>query len=262
MCLRHSLFFTTTLVLLAPGKTIAEPPVEIGKASSLLRSARTDRYGDPLPEGAVMRLGTVRFCQPLVTSLAFSPDGKVLFSGGCDNRIRLWDPDTGKELGALEGHTNVVNCSALSADGKWLASGSQDNELRLWEIDSRKVRRRFLGHDAPIERLALSPNGKVLASSCQSGTLRLWDTATGKQIRSMPIDKGARVGAMAFTPDSKQFAFSNRPDTGIELVDVAEGKLTRTFRGHKGGGVFGLIFSADGAKLISSSIDDNTIRVW
>jgi WD40 repeat protein len=222
--------------------------------------ARTDRYGDPLPRGTVMRLGTVRFCQPFPWSLAFSPDGKVLASGGYDNRVRLWGPDTGKEVRALEGHRSYVNCIAFSADGKWLASGSQDSELRLWEVATGKERRRFRGHVSPIERLALSPDGKVLASSCLGGTLRLWDTDTGKEIRSLPIDPGYRVLAMTFAPDSKHFAFNNRSDHGIQLVDVAEGKVIRTFKGHKDS-VNGLTFTADGTTLISGGAD-HTIRAW
>src|SRR5262249_17501481 len=183
------------------------------------RPARVDRYGDPLPKGAVIRLGTVRFCQPLPGTLAYSPNGKILASGGYDKRIRLWDPDTGKEVRILEGHTSYVNAIGLSADGKLLASGGQDKELLLWEVETGKLRRRIQGHRAPIERLALSPDGKVLASSCLEGTLRLWDTSTAKEIRSLPIHKGYRVLAMTFTPDSKLLAFNNRSEDGIQLVD-------------------------------------------
>jgi WD40 repeat protein len=242
------LTFTATAWSLGPPRTAEKEPI------------RTDRYGDPLPKGAVRRLGTVRFSHPYTMSIAFSPDGRFLASGGYDNRIRLWDPSTGKEVRILEGHKSFINCIALSADGKWLASGSQDNGLRLWDTRTGKEKRRFLGHDRPIERLALSPDGKVLASSCHAGTLRLWDTRTGKQIRSLPIDPGYRVLAMRFSPDSKHFAFNNHFDKGIQLVDVADGKLVRTFPGHKDN-VTGLTFSSDGKTLISGS-SDHTIRAW
>jgi WD40 repeat protein len=258
---RCLLFLGISVAVTAALPAYGGPPVaqdDMGNARK--EAARTDRYGDPLPEHAVRRLGTVRFCQPFPGSLAFSPDGKFLASGGYDNRIRLWNPDTGKEVRILEGHQSYVNCIALSADGKWLASGSQDHDLRLWEVDTGQQRRRFLGHEAPIELLTLSPNGKVLASSCLSGTLRLWDTASGKEIRALPNDKGYRIGAMTFSPDSKHLAFENRSDKGIQLVDVADGKEIRTFKGHKND-VSQLVFTADGAMLISSS-QDHTIRVW
>jgi len=247
---------TLLATTVAVGAARSAGPIEPGGKEP----PRLDRYGDPLPKGAVARLGTLRFCQPLPWSLAFSPDGKILASGGYDNRIRLWDPDTGKELPSLEGHTSYVNCIAFSADGRWLASGSQDNDLRLWEVATGKERRRFQGHTASIERMALSPNGKVLASSCLGGTLRLWDTETGKETRSLPIDGGYRVLAMTFSLDSKRFAFNNRSDKGIQLVDVADGKVVRTFQGHKDS-VTGLAFSADGTMLFSGG-HDHTIRAW
>jgi WD40 repeat protein len=192
-----------------------------------------------------MRLGTVRFCQPLPVCIAFSPDGKTLASGGYDNRIRLWDPDTGKEVRALEGHKSYVNGIAFSGDGKWLASGSQDKDLRLWDVATGKERRRFQGHTAPIVSVALSPDGRVLASYCQGGTLRLWDTATGKETRSLSTGGYA----MTFSPDSKRLAFMGN-EKGVQLVDVADGKVVQTSLCHKDS-VNGLAFSADGTTLFS-----------
>jgi WD40 repeat protein len=233
-----------------------EPPVEPGEKESI----RTDRYGDPLPAGAVMRLGTLRFCQPFPWSLAFSPDGKLLASGGGDNCIRLWDPDTGKEVRMLEGHDSRVTCSGFSGDGKRLVSAADNNDLRLWEVDTGKVMRRFYGHDAPVDRIALSPDGKVLAAGGRGSKLLLWDTDTGKEVQSIPIDKGYGVLAMTFSPDGKYFAFNNRPDKGIQLLDVADGKVIRAFEGHKDN-VYELAFTADGSTLISGSADA-TIRAW
>jgi WD40 repeat protein len=70
---------------------------------------RTDEFGDPLPPRALARIGTIRFRQQTPWCLAFSPDGKRLASGGYDHEVRLWDPDTGKEIGRLRGHSSFVN---------------------------------------------------------------------------------------------------------------------------------------------------------
>jgi hypothetical protein len=70
-----------------------------------------------------------------VHSVAFSPDGKRIVSGGGDNTLRLWDGETGKSIGEpLKGHSSSVSSVAVSADGKRIVSGSYDNTLRLWDV--------------------------------------------------------------------------------------------------------------------------------
>src|SRR5947209_8027512 len=78
----------------------SEPPLE---SSADNRPAGVDRYGDPLPAGAIARLGTVRLrhCQP-IAALAFAPDGKTLATLAENNAVRLWDAVTGKEIRRFE----------------------------------------------------------------------------------------------------------------------------------------------------------------
>src|SRR5438309_2346656 len=111
---------------------IAQPPKTTNAFPTPKKSVQTDRYGDPLPPGAVARFGTVRLRhQGEVWSVIFSPDGQTVIAGGPlhvageeVDAIRSWDVKTGKLVRSLRGQPFGSGCLALSADGKILASES------------------------------------------------------------------------------------------------------------------------------------------
>ena len=76
--------------------------------------------------------------EEIVTSAAYSPDGKALASASKDQTIKLWDVTTGKELATLKGHSGFVISVAFSPDGKTLASGSLDQTIKLWDVTPAK----------------------------------------------------------------------------------------------------------------------------
>src|SRR5207249_3486704 len=107
---------------------LASAPVQGGGPAPQPAKAAVDLFGDPLPPGAVARLGTVRLRHAdTLDHVAFSPDGKALLSLAADHVLRFWDPATGRPLRKAGTDDSVVGgpC-ALSADGKLLAGGGWD----------------------------------------------------------------------------------------------------------------------------------------
>jgi WD40 repeat protein len=244
------------------------------KRSEPEKSPRTDRYGDPLPRGAVARLGSMRLREEdRVGALAFSPDEKILASGG--SRIHLWDPLTGKQI-RIFGDKDTAGVSSLlfSPDGKTLVSlgdyqvlfrdGSHHSDeeipltkVHLWDVATGKHRLALAGHDRYVASAAFTPDGKLLASASADDTIRLWDPRTGKAIRVIK-QNGSRFSQVFFTPDGKTLV-TGSGDGAIRLWDVGTGEQVRII---KAPGLVSLHLSA-GAKIAASdSAHHDKIRLW
>jgi len=120
-----------------------------------------------------------------VHSLAFSPDGRLLASGGSDKVLRVWELASGRPLRELDGHDDTLNSLAFLPDGRRLLTGSEDETLRLWDLERSAVSV-LEGHQDWVSCLAFSPDGRRLASGSRDRTLRLWDSASGAPLDSWP----------------------------------------------------------------------------
>jgi len=215
---------------------------------------RTDRHGDPLPDGAIARLGTVRWRHGFgISALTYSPDGKSLAAVGAGRALTLWDAATGKEVRQFP-NINQPLAMTFSPDGKMIAT-TWNPYCCLWDVATGKEVRRLEGHQNAVRGVAFSPNGKQVATGGDDGTLRLWDPATGKEQRRIDCPSGR----IAYSPDGKSIA-STDMDGIIHFWDPENGKELRQLRGHKKG-VWSVIFSPDGKRLASAS-RDGTLRLW
>ena len=115
----------------------------------------------------------------LVTSVAFSPDGRHIVSSSLDQTIRVWGAQTGGQVGyLLQGHTSSVNSVAFSPDGRHIVSGFWDRTIRVWDAQTGgQVGNPLQEHTSSVNSVAFSPDGRHIVSASGDQKIQVWDSA-------------------------------------------------------------------------------------
>ena len=234
-------------------------------------------------------------------SLALSPDGSQIATGGEDGMIRIWEADTGEQITALSAHSSRVTDLSFSPDGQRLLSGGSGGQVNLWDTRNRQ---QILSLDTPqetVNSVAYSPDGKLLAAGMEDELIIL-DASNGAKLLSFSDLTCGAITDIAFTQDSTLLGgtYANGCNvvwdshTGEQvLLDLGNpgitgsgvafspagnrlalpiahgGALVRNLSTAAGstyfrghtGEISDLAFSPDGRTLASSS-QDGTARLW
>ncbi len=210
-----------------------------------------------------------RWREGKMTSVAFSPDGTQILTGGSDGRAILWDATTGRLLRVFPSAT-VVEGVAISPDGKKVLIGCT-HEAILYDIATGEEIYRLSGHAAQVRYVAFSSDGrKILTGSVES---ILWDAESGQELRH--LQGRIYTSGSALSPDGSKvlagvqnWAVCWDSATGRVLAEfvgrspgfaMSEDDLRRN-RGHQGS-VAALAFSPDGTMALTGSMDGMAI-VW
>jgi len=241
-----------------PSRT-AKMPARIIQAGQPIKKPAPGRdlFGDPLPKGAVARLGTVAFRHGTVNSslsnsLTFTPDGKQLISSG-GGWLRRWDVATGHanvNLGDGWWSDHRIIDYFVTADGQFASGASrvgfEDQPVKEFDLQTGKERNYQLEFKVkaefqPNRTCYLSPDGKTIGTIQElrryppklsnpvkpKGVITLWNTADGKRTHHFEPDKGSYM-AMAFSPAGNAIVAAD-DSHAIQVIELSTGKKQLTF---------------------------------
>jgi len=165
---------------------------------------------------------------PVITSFAFSPDGRSLALGHDDGSIALVELRGGRKRNVdLSGHSGAVNSLTFAPDGRQLASGGDDRTLRLWDVDDGTPVAIRSAHGAPLTHVVYTSDGQALASGDRDGLVALWQLPS-------------RLGEEIFTEEGSLRSVAFAADAGTGVF------------GHRGEGL--IPWRLDGARRMSEAV--------
>ncbi|WP_021591885.1 hypothetical protein [Actinomadura welshii] len=187
----------------------------------------------------------------MVKSVAFSPDGRELATGGQDGAVITWDPERRVPRARFASSGGAVRILEYSPDGRLLATADLGGVITLWRTsDHVPVRRMRMA--GVLDGLAFSPDGRRLAAAGAARTAAVWDVATGREVDAID-GHGGLTTEVAYAPDGRTVAIAGddgrvalwRPDDDrVRTVKVGDALLTA------------VAFSPDGRSLAAAGDDD------
>ncbi|MCK4820660.1 PD40 domain-containing protein, partial [bacterium] len=194
-----------------------------------------------------------------VTSLAFSPDGKVLAAASIHGEVKLWDVETGQEVNAIKVTSTYDVDIAYSPDGNTIAIVT--DRVRLWDLDTGQLGKSFTGSPHGDDSIDFSPDGKVLAT-LKLYEIFLWDVDDGQIVKKLNLDQSldSVPSCLAFSPAGDFLAIGQ--GATVQIWSVETGQELNIFRGFDGW-IKSVDISPDG-KVVASGANsaEYPVRLW
>ena len=207
--------------------------------------------------------------QQPVQTVAFSPDGRTLATGGDFGVIHTWDAETGEAVSSCVGHKGTITGLAFVSESE-AVSVSADRQAIVWDLNPAWQLERVIGDIYSPSQLVdrvrsvdFSHDGTLLATGggvpSRGGEVKIWKVADGELVLEIPEPHTDTVNAVAFSPDDEYIA-SASADKYVRKFKVSTGVLAAQFEGHTN---YALSVSwRAGGKILASSGADGTIRTW
>lgn len=190
-----------------------------------------------------------------INSVSWSPDGAMIASGACDNRIRIWSNVT-HDTSIIRGNNWPMRSVSWSHNGEKLAVALWDT-VCIWHMNGNLLH--VLSGEASglINSVAWSSDDKKIVSGSEDHTAHVWDCITGEELQI--INASSPINSVAWSPDGTRIAIA-AADGVISIWDSFTSRLMRILTNHTKS-VCSVAWSPDGSMLASGS-EDKTICVW
>lgn len=210
-----------------------------------------------LPEGAIARLGDTRLRHAApATCLTFSPDSRHLITGGRDQRLRVWDVQTGAAIKSAEVSYIPAAVRFTHGGSRLAVAASFGSLLRFLHPESLKESAVATGTSNEV---AMSDNSKLVATVASENILTVSEIDTGLPKLEIPLENPTRYRS-AFLPAGKSILVADNPGK-VTVYQVAGGKPLLSF--DHGGPIESLVMSGDGKRLATGGVGaDGIVKIW
>jgi WD40 repeat protein len=198
-----------------------------------------------------------------VLAIEFSPDGKLIATGGGEpsrsGEVKIWETTTGKLVRSLDAlHSDTVFGLKFSPDGTKLASVAADKFLKVTNVSDGKELKSFEGHTHHVLGVDWKSDGKQLVTSGADNVIKLWDYETGEQVRTLnPATK--QVTALKWLAGKPQVV-AGTGEPAVKIWNPDNGGITRTFDGPADY-IFAVTASTDGSRVAAGGAD-GVLLIW
>ncbi|MFP4248252.1 MAG: WD40 repeat domain-containing protein [Armatimonadota bacterium] len=227
--------------------------VTVAVAMSGVVEAATDLFGDPLPEGAVQRLGSLRLRYGGVGDLDYLPDGRAVIASGVN--IDIWDMSVGEKVGSHQVGPRGLTAIDVSSDGRTMLAGDNAGNVYEWDFEAAEATREWATGQGRLATVYYSTDEtRALTCGVDPPTIKEWEIATGEELVAATSELHSARQAIYGPGDESAFIHGAAgSDSVVAQFDLSDGSLIRDFLQDYYTHTRSIALSPDGERLLVGS---------